>query len=62
MAPNNMQHCQKKGQVLEVVEKEVQVSSMPQLGENNLFMWPQTPDIIFYDKQDVHAVISRDEN
>ena len=30
------------GQVLEVVGEEVQVSSMQQSGENNVFMWPQT--------------------
>lgn len=46
------------GQVLEVVEEEVQVNSMWQSGENNLFMWPQTPDVIFYCKKDIHAVIS----
>lgn len=46
------------GLVLEVVGKEVQVSSMWQSGEKDVFMWPQTPDIIFYYEKNVHAVIS----
>lgn len=49
------------GQVLEDVGEEVQVSSMQQLDDKNLFIWPQTPDVIFYYKKDVHAVISEPE-
>ncbi len=42
------------GQVLQVVGEEVQVTSMRQSGENNLFVWPQVPDIIYYYKKVLH--------
>ena len=49
------------GQVLKVVGEDVQVSSMRQSDEKNVFMWPQIADIIFYNKKDVQAVISEPE-
>lgn len=49
------------GQVLEVVGEEVQVNCMLQSGDKNLFMWPQTVDLISYYRKDVHAVISEPE-
>lgn len=49
------------GQVLEVVGEEVQVNCMLQSGDKNLFVWPQTVDLIFYYRKDVHAVISEPE-
>ncbi|KAK1906770.1 Protein U3, partial [Dissostichus eleginoides] len=49
------------GQVLKVVGEELQVSCMRQSGDKNLFMWPQTPDVIFYFRKDIHAAISEPE-
>ena len=49
------------GQVLEVVGEDVKVNAMRQTGNKNLFMWPQTPDAIFYLKKDVQSVISEPE-
>ncbi|KAK1875721.1 Isopentenyl phosphate kinase [Dissostichus eleginoides] len=49
------------GQVLKVVGEELQVSCMRQSGDKNLFMWPQTPDVIFYFRKDIHAAISDPE-
>ncbi|KAK1898505.1 putative ABC transporter ATP-binding protein YfmR [Dissostichus eleginoides] len=51
----------KGGQVLKVVGEELQVSCMRQSGDKNLFMWPQTPDVIFYFRKDIHAAISEPE-
>lgn len=49
------------GQVLQDVGEEVQVSTMQQSDGKNMFTWPRTPDVIFYYKKDVHAVISEPE-
>ena len=49
------------GQVLKVVEEELQISCMRQSGDNNLFFWPQTLDVTFYVRKDIHTVISETE-
>lgn len=49
------------GQVLKVVQEELQISCMRQSDDKNLFLWPQTPDITFYFRKDVYAVISEPE-
>jgi len=49
------------GQVLKVVEEELQISCMRQSGDKNLFLWPQTLDVTFYFRKDIHAVISEPE-
>lgn len=37
------------------------ISCMRQSDDKNLFLWPQTPDVIFYFRKDVHAVILEPE-
>ena len=46
------------GHFLEVVGEDIRVNAMRQSGNKNLFMWPQAPDAIFYNKKDIVAVIS----
>ncbi|XP_061582330.1 uncharacterized protein LOC133447623 [Cololabis saira] len=46
------------GQVLKVVDEELQISCMQQSDDKNLFLWPKTPDVTFYLRKDVHSVIS----
>ena len=49
------------GQVLKIVDEEIEVSCMQQSGGKNCFVWPQIPDVIFYFQSDVKAVISEPE-
>ncbi|KAJ8282121.1 hypothetical protein COCON_G00046400, partial [Conger conger] len=49
------------GQVLHLVENEIEVSCMRQTAGKNSFMWPETCDVIFYYMSDVQAVISEPE-
>lgn len=49
------------GQVLQVVEDEIEVSCLRQTGGKNSFVWPETPDVIYYYRSEIQAIISEPE-
>lgn len=49
------------GQVTKVVNDEIEVSCMQQLGGKNKFIWPHPPDLLFYNESNVLHVISEPE-
>lgn len=49
------------GQVLNVVGAEVEVSCMRQVKGKNSFVWPTTPDVLFYYASDMQAPLSEPE-
>ena len=49
------------GQVLNVVGAEVEVSCMWQVMGKNSFVWPTTPDVLFYYASDMQALLSEPE-